>query len=71
MTPLTIAGQMNMKLELREVEHFIQRYDDGPEKGVKAQLEQQLLNTKKAMVRLERMLTEVLEAGEEEDAFAG
>ena len=64
-SPLTFH-QKKIKLELWEVEHYVDNCE-GSEEGVKPQLEEQLMKTKSEVVKLERMLEEELEA--EEDVF--
>ena len=69
MIGLLTVQQKNIKAELREVEHYIEKCE-GSGKVVKAQLEEQLMKNKQEMVKLERMLEEEIEAaGEEEDVF--
>lgn len=66
--PCSPLHQKNIKSELSEVEHYIEK-SEGPERGLKQQLQQQLIKTKQEMVRLERMLTEQLAAKQDIDIF--
>ena len=68
MPPCSLLHQKNIKSELSEVEHYIEG-SEGPEYGLKQQLQQQLIKTKQEMVRLERMLTEQLDAKQGIDIF--
>ena len=69
MSRLLTFQQKNVKLELSEVEHYVEKCE-GSHQGVKRQLEEQLFRTKQEMVKLERLLNEELRAGaEEEDVF--
>ncbi len=66
--PCSPLQQKNIKSELSEVEHYIEK-SEGPERGLKLQLQQQLFKTKQEMVRLERMLNEQLAAKQDIDMF--
>lgn len=68
MPPCSPLHQKNVKSELSEVEHYIEK-SEGPERGLKQQLQQQLIKTKQEMVRLERMLNEQLAAKQDIDIF--
>ncbi|CAF9922327.1 MAG: hypothetical protein ALECFALPRED_002058 [Alectoria fallacina] len=62
----TLEVIKKIKLELWEVEHYVDKCE-GSEEAVKPQLEEQLMRTKSEMVKLERMLEEEFEA--QEDVF--
>ena len=62
--------QKNIKVELRDVEHYIEK-SEASEKGIKKQqLEEQIMKTKQEIVKLERMLSEQVKTVVFEDEAA-